>query len=55
MDAPQTESWRMLCEYAADREYWKTRVRAMKQPRVGVEINGPQVEVSETLSFTINN
>ena len=55
MDAPQTESWRELCAYAVDREYWKARVRAMKQPRVGVEIKGPQVEASETLSFTISS
>ena len=55
MDAPQTESWWDLCSYAIDRKYWKARVRAMKQPRVGIEIKGPQVEASETLSFTISS
>ena len=37
MDAPTHESWRELRSYAADRDYWRTRVRSMKQPRIRVE------------------
>ena len=38
-DTPTHSSWRELCTYACDRECWKTRVRAMRQSRVTVEIN----------------
>ena len=44
MDAPERESWRSLTTYACDREYWRTRVRAMKQPRVRVEMGAHVVE-----------
>ena len=32
MDAPRTTSWRELKTYALDRDYWRARVRVMKQP-----------------------
>ena len=34
MDAPRSNSWRELCTYACDRDYWRARVRALRQPRV---------------------
>ena len=42
MDAPTTSSWREPRKYAMDREYWRARVRKMKQPRINVQI-GPHV------------
>ena len=37
MDAPRTTSWRELTTtYSLGRDYWRARVRAMKQPRVTV-------------------
>ena len=55
MDAPDVNSWRELCCRAVTRDYWKARVRSMKQPRVTVEVNGPHFEEGETISFTINS
>ena len=52
MDAPSHKSWRELCTYAADRDYWRTRVRVMKQPRIRVE--GPQIIPSSCNPFTIS-
>ena len=54
MDVPERESWRGLCTYACDREYWRTRVRAMKQPRVRVEM-GSHVEEGGWAPFTISS
>ena len=31
MDAPETNSWRELCTYSCDSDYWRTRVRALRQ------------------------
>ena len=55
MDAPKHSSWRELCTYACadDREYWRARVRAMKQPRVSVVL-GPHVVPEQTVAFTIS-
>ena len=39
MDAPTHSSWRELCTFACDKEFWRERVRAMKQPRVTIEIS----------------
>ena len=55
MDAPEVHSWRELCRRAMARDYWKTRVRAMKQPKVTVEVSGPHFQKGETISFTINS
>ena len=54
MDVPRTTSWRELTTYVMNRDYWKVRVRAMKQPRVSVDM-GTHIEESETLSFTVSN
>ena len=54
MDAPKTDSWRELCTFACDRDYWSTRVRAMKQPRVAITM-GPHIEPGKTISFTVNS
>ena len=52
MDAPTHKSWRELQEYAADRDYWRARVRAMKQPRIRVE--GPEKMAGACQPFTIS-
>ena len=54
MDAPSTTSWRELTTHAMDKDYWRARVRAMKQPRVTVDM-GTHIEEGETLSFTVSN
>ena len=54
MDAPETKSWRELTTYAWDKDYWRARVRAMRQPRVAVEVCGAQIVEGETLSFTVS-
>ena len=55
MDAPACTSWRDLCEKAFenDKESWKARVRALKQPRIQIDI-GSHYAPAETLSFTIS-
>ena len=53
MDAPTVTSWRELCTYAMDREYWRSRVRKMKQPRVRVQLDSYVVE-GAWAPFTIN-
>ena len=53
MDAPQNTTWRELCAYACDRDYWRARVRGLKQPRVTVE-TGPHTEEATTVPFTIS-
>ena len=52
MDAPSHRSWRELCSYAVDRDYWRTRVRSMKQPRIRVE--GLEVMEDGWNPFTIS-
>ena len=44
MDAPETDSWHCLLKYAADRDYWRVRVRAMRQPRIVNVKLGPTME-----------
>ena len=54
MDIPKCNSWRMLCTYACDREYWRERVRAMrKQPRI--VMLGPEFEEGGWAPFTISS
>ena len=36
MDAPNVASWRELCMWADDRDKWRTRVRALHSPKIGV-------------------
>ena len=54
MDAPRTDSWRELCTYGCDREYWKARVRALRQPRVTTVSLGPHHEAAKTVPFTVS-
>ena len=55
MDAPKTRSWRELLSYAEDREYWKARVRSMRQqPVVHVDM-GQHVEVGSWAPFTVSS
>ena len=54
MDAPKTKSWSELMQYAAEKEYWKARVRAMRQrPVVSVNI-GTHVEEGSWAPFTVS-
>ena len=53
MDAPERDSWRCLCTYACDRDYWRARVRAMRQPQVERTVTGPQREEEQVFPFTI--
>ena len=56
MDAPERKSWRCLCTYACDREYWRARVRAMKQPKVARTVAiGSHLEAGATVPFTISS
>ena len=52
MDAPTHQTWKELCTYAVDRDYWRARVRSMKQPRIRVE--GPEIMPSACNPFTIS-
>ena len=54
MDAPQTDSWRELCTFGCDREYWKARVRALRQPRIVTATLDPHHEAATTVSFTVS-
>ncbi len=55
MDAPTRQSWYELQAYAADKEYWKARVRKMRQPRVSVKVRlGEHFEEGKVLAFTIS-
>ena len=55
MDAPTTTSWRELCTYACDRDYWRARVRGLRQSRVRVAMEaGPHIEEATTVPFTIS-
>ena len=55
MDAPTVKSWRELKQYAADRDYWKARVRSFRQrPVVNVTLGQHLVEGS-CAPFTISS
>ena len=55
MDDPKTKSWRELLQYAADKEYWKARVRAMRQrPMVSVNL-ATHVEEGSWAPFTVSS
>ena len=54
MDAPKTKSWRELALYTVDKEFWKTRVRVMRQhPVVNVSM-GAHVEEGSWAPFTVS-
>ena len=53
MDVPKTNSWRELVAYANDKEFWKSRVRSMRQqPVVKIKL-GKHVEDDRWVSFTV--
>ena len=54
MDAPATDTRKELCTYEWDREYWRARVRSLRQPRVTTVTLGPHRENEITVPFTIS-
>ena len=55
MDSPKVDSWRELMRFVADRDYWKARVRGLRQQPI-VEVNlGKHVEDSIWTPFTISS
>ena len=54
MDAPATNSWYELCAYALDREYWRSRVRALRQPSITTVTLGSHYEEGMTVPFTVS-
>ena len=62
MDAPATETWKELCDtmhirysmYVWDREYWRVRVRSLRQSRVTTVTLDPHRENEMTVPFTIS-
>ena len=55
MDSPRHDSWRELTTYAADREWWRARVRAIRQQSlVRVEMGSHMVEGADRLPFTVS-
>ena len=55
MDAPKVNSWRELKQFAADRVYWRARVRGLRQrPIVEVDL-GKHVEDGSWAPFKISS
>ena len=55
MDAPKVKSWRELASFACDKEFWKARVRSMRQqPVVSVDM-GRHVEAESWAPFTVSS
>ena len=57
MDAPKVKSWRELraYAYAQDKEFWKARVRVMRQqPVVRVDID-KHAEAGSCAPFTVSS
>ena len=52
MDAPKSKSWRELCTYAVNREYWRERVRKLRQPRISIQV-GSHVMEGSWAPFTV--
>ena len=44
MDAPRYSSWRHLYTQVCDRDFWRVRVRALRQMSIVSVIMGPHVE-----------
>ena len=55
MDAPTVSSWRELKQYAADRDYWKARVRSLRQRSVTKVTIGQHVVEGSWAPFTISS
>ena len=55
MDAPNVASWRELCMWADDRDKWRTRVRALRAPKIGVTTSiGHHVVLASDFTFSIS-
>ena len=55
MDAPKTKSWWELEAYADEKEYWRTRVRSMRQQSVVNIKMVKHVEDDSWAPFTVSN
>ena len=53
MDAPTSKSWHELLMYAKNREYWRERVRKLRQPRISIQV-GSHVEEGSWAPFTVS-
>ena len=55
MDAPTVASWRELCMWADDRDKWRTRVRALRAPKIGVTTSiGHHVVLTSDFTFIVD-
>ena len=55
MGAPTVASWRELCMWAEDRDKWRTRVRKLLDPAIGVTVSiGHHIVPSSEFSFTVS-
>ena len=55
MDTPNVASWRELCMWADDRDKWRTRVRALRAPKIGVTTSiGHHVVLASDFTFSIS-
>ena len=55
MDAPSASSWRELTQFAADRDFWRARVRRLRQQPVVKVTLGKHVEEEKWAPFTISS
>ena len=55
MDAPSTSSWKELKQFAADRDFWKARVRRLRQQPVVKVTLGKHIEEEKWAPFTISS
>ena len=53
MDAPTSKSWHELLMYVENREYWRERVRKLRQPRISIQV-GSHVEEGSWAPFTVS-
>ena len=53
MDAPTSNSWHELLMYAENREYWRERVRKLRQSRISIQV-GSHVEEGSWAPFTVS-
>ena len=55
MDVPRAKSWCELATYTNDKEYWRTRVRSMRQQSVVQVDVGRHVEAGSWAPFTVSS
>ena len=53
MDAPHHATWRELCTYTCHKDFWRARVRGLRQSRVTIE-TGSHITEASTAPFTIS-